>query len=98
MEVYDKATWHTDGGENEEEVVERFRLVFDFLSKKNMLTDLGRETMEFFMGADISLNTRMVNEVGENFLNQYYDNILSEDNSRINECLIKYYNEFIEKN
>ncbi|MCH4071832.1 hypothetical protein [Pseudoramibacter sp.] len=79
MNVFDKASWHIDGGENEKEVVDRFRKIFQFLSSKGWLTDEGIETFEVGMDSSVSLNSDMVTDQGNAFLTNYYDSILDED-------------------
>ena len=54
MNIYDKALWHIDGGENAEEVISRFNEVINFLCKYNMLSDEGQKIYESEICEDIS--------------------------------------------
>ena len=65
MKIYDKASWHIDGGERKEDVIKKFSLIFDFLEKEGMLTDEGKEILELGIDTSISLHERMVNEKGK---------------------------------
>lgn len=94
MKSYDKASWHIDGGENISDVVFRFREIFEFLKEKDLLTLDGKETYEFGMDSSVSLNSTMVNEEGQDFLDQYYDIIIDEDIQNMKEKLISMYQSF----
>lgn len=94
MKNYDKASWHIDGGENTSEVVFRFKEIFEFLKEKDLLTPDGEETYEFGMDSSVSLNSTMVNEEGQDFLDQYYDMIIDEDIQNMKEKLISMYQSF----
>lgn len=94
MKVYDKASWHIDGGENRTEVVSRFKAVFEFLQEKNMLTADGLETLEYAMDSSASLNSRMVTAEGNDFLEKYYDDILAVTPTQIRKNLVEAYKEF----
>ena len=76
MKIFDKAQWHIDAGEDANEVVSKIRKVFEFLDKKGMLTNEGKEMIDFGIDSSISLNERMLTEKGYNFLEKYYDNII----------------------
>ncbi len=91
MKSYDKASWHIDGGENEVEVIDRFKDVFAFLAEKKMLNEEGMETYEYGMDSSVSLNSNMVNEQGESFLDTYYDAILSQNPKEIKKNLEEAY-------
>ena len=91
MKSYDKASWHIDGGENEVEVIDRFKDVFAFLAEKKMLNEEGLETYEYGMDSSVSLNSNMVNEEGEAFLNECYDAVLNQDPKEIKNNLEEAY-------
>lgn len=91
MKSYDKASWHIDGGENTSEVVFRFKEIFEFLKEKNLLTPEGKETYEFGIDSSVSLNSTMVNEEGQKFLDQYYDMIIEGDIRNMKEKLTSMY-------
>ena len=80
MKNYDKASWHIDGGEESDVVVERFKKIFEFLRDKDMLSDEGKESLDYCMDSSISLNSNMVNASGEGFLDKYYDTIIQKPN------------------
>lgn len=97
MKSYDKASWHIDGGENELEVITRFKDVFTFLADKRMLNAEGLETFEFGMDDSASLNSNMLTSEGEAFLDAYYDVVLSKDPKNIAKNLQIAYEEYTEK-
>ena len=94
MKIYDKASWHIDGSENISDVIFRFREIFEFLKEKDLLTLDGEETYEFRMDSSVSLNSTMVNEEGQDFLDQYYDIIIGEDIQNMKEKFISMYQNF----
>ena len=95
MKTFDKASWHIDGGENEKDVISRFKEVFSFLKEKNMLNDEGLETLEYGMDSSASLNSNMVVAEGEAFLDAYYDVVLDQNPIDINKNLQLAYEKFI---
>ena len=97
MKSYDKASWHIDGGENEVDVIGRFKDVFDFLAEKKMLNNEGMETYEYGMDSSVSLNSNMVNEIGEMFLDTYYDLVLNQDPKEIKKNLEEAYKAYIKE-
>lgn len=76
MKIFDKAQWHIDAGEDTNEVVSKIRKVFEFLDEKGMLSNEGKEMIDFGIDSSISLNERMLTEKGYDFLEKYYDNII----------------------
>ena len=95
MKIYDKALWHIDGGENESEVITRFKEIFRFLNERDMLNENGKETLEFAMDDSVSINSSMVNEKGNDFLEKYYDKVLRKGSNNMWENLLESYNEFL---
>ena len=95
MKTYDKASWHIDGGEKALDVVARFRIVFEFLLEKQMLSADGIETLEYAMDSSISLNSIMVNEKGNWFLERYYDEVLSPTASMMQKNLLDAYEKYM---
>ena len=83
MQVYDKASWHIDAGENETDVIHRFKIIFEFLSRNNMLSDEGLEILEIGIEDSISLHERLLNETGRIFMNKNYDGISGIDNKSL---------------
>lgn len=95
MKTYDKASWHIDGGEKISDVVKRFEIVFKFLEAKEMLTDDGKETLEYGMDSSVTLNSTMVTKKGKVFLEACYDCIMSKDLKEIKQNLLAEYNNFM---
>ena len=89
MKVFDKAQWHIDAGEAIEEVVAKFRVVFEFLDSRNMLSTEGRELLEFGIDSSVSLNERMVNKEGFIFLCEHYNNVINYKAEKIRVALNK---------
>lgn len=79
MQVYDKAAWHIDNGEEKAEVLKRFGLIYEFLARHKMLNGEGMENYE--MGADESwaLYDRMLTTAGKQFMEKQYDRLLALD-------------------
>ena len=97
MKVYDKAMWHIDGGEEKEDVIKRFKVVFNFLNSNNMLNDDGLEVWEYCMDESVSLHTGLLNKKGINFLDQSYDNIIKVHPQKLGKVLSDEYDNFIKK-
>lgn len=89
MKVFDKAQWHIDAGEAIEEVVAKFRVVFEFLDSRNMLSTEGRELLEFGIDSSVSLNERMVTKEGFIFLCEHYNNVINYKAEKIRVALNK---------
>ena len=86
MKIYDKAMWHIDGGENKEEVIEKFEVIFAVLKAKNMLSDEGKEIMEFGIDSSVSLHERLLTAEGNKFVEEHYDSVI---NLKSNEIAVK---------
>ena len=89
MKVFDKAQWHIDAGEAIEEVVAKFRVIFEFLDSRNMLSTEGRELLKFGIDSSVSLNERMVTQEGFKFLCKYYNNVVNYKAEKIGVALNK---------
>lgn len=76
MNIYDKAAWHIDEGQNESEVVTRFSIIFDFLNEHNMLNSDGIELMDIGIDESISLHEGLLTDEGNAFIEKYYDSLL----------------------
>ncbi|MDY4079976.1 MAG: hypothetical protein SOY42_14545 [Clostridium sp.] len=92
MKIFDKAQWHIDAGEDANEVVSKIRKVFEFLDEKGMLTNEGKEMIDFGIDSSISLNERMVTEKGYKFLEKNYDNIIGLKADELTSKLKNLYN------
>lgn len=77
MKIFDKAQWHIDAGEDAEAVVGKFRSVYAFLEKNELLSEDGKELLEFGIDSSISLNEQMVTETGSKFLDKCYDEVIN---------------------
>lgn len=95
MKVYDKASWHIDGDEKKQDVIARFREVFEFLQGNEMLSEEGIETLEYAMDSSVSLNSMMVNLEGKEFLECYYDDVITNSPENIKKNLQEAYEKFI---
>ena len=91
INIYDKAQWHIDAGEKEEIVVKKFKILFDFLNEKNLLTDEGKEIIEIGVDCSVSIHERMVTKEGKEFMTNQYDKIINVDVSDYAEALEKCY-------
>ena len=96
MVIYDKVTWHIDGGENKANVIARFTEVFSFLKEKNLLSEEGKEFFEYGIDESTSLNSEMLNSKGERFFEKYYDKIIALNPEKIRSNLIEAYIDFKE--
>lgn len=83
MVIYDKPKWHIDFGMNKKEVVDKFKLVFTFLSNNNMLSDEGLEQIEIGIDEECSLNEKAVNNKGKSFLEYCYEDAINFDSKNI---------------
>lgn len=97
LEIYDKAQWHIDAGENSEAVIHKFEAVFQFLKAKGLLQREGEEMLEIGIDSSISLHERMVTEKGREFLKTCYDKVIDQGADTIADGLAQEYDAF-EKN
>ena len=94
MKIYDKASWHIDGGEKTSVVVLRFEEVFLFLLERDMLNDEGKETLEYGIDSSVSLNSTMVNIKGKRFLDHFYDDVINLKGKNIKKALESEYEQY----
>jgi len=87
MKIYDKASWHIDGGEYKKEVIDKFRIILRCLKRKEYLTPYGEEILEIVEDESISLNEKMVNDKGKAFLDRYYNEIINLSAEDVREVL-----------
>ena len=83
MKIFDKAQWHIDSGEDQSDVVAKFKKVFLFLNIHNMLSTDGLEIYELGIDSSVSLNEKMVTQDGKNFLEKYYDEVINFNEQEI---------------
>ena len=95
LKVYDKAEWHIDAGENSKVVISRFKLIMNFLKAKSMLSNEGEEIIDIGIDSSISIHERMLTNLGKEFIESYYDNIIDKNENEIPEALEEEYNKFI---
>jgi hypothetical protein len=88
MKIYDKAAWHVDAGESEEEVLEKFNIVFHFLSTHDMLTLDGKEVCDMGVDSSVSLHEKLVTKRGNELLSKNYDTLLTLPISEIPDFLL----------
>lgn len=94
MKIFDKAQWHIDAGENSLEVVDKFKLVFLFLEKQDLLAEDGKEMLEIGIDSSISLNEQMVTERGCDFLENCYDDVIELHGDELVKKLDELYQNF----
>ena len=94
LEIYDKAQWHIDAGENPDTVIRKFEAVFQFLKAKGLLQQEGEEMLEIGIDSSISLHERMVTEKGKEFLKTCYDKVINQGADTITDSLEREYGAF----
>lgn len=87
MNVYDKASWHIDEGQDEKEVLTRFSLIFSYLNENAMLTDDGKEIFELGIDDSVVIHEGMLTESGNAFMNDRYDSLLTLSLDELKETL-----------
>lgn len=76
MKIYDKAVWQIDGGVPSELVENHFKIVFAWLGKNDLLSEMGKEELDDGIDCEASLNDELLNNDGIKFMDKYYDNFL----------------------
>lgn len=94
IKIYDKAQWHIDAGENKNKVIEKFKSVFIFLDSKTMLTHEGKEIIDLGIDSSISINERMLTDIGNKFMEKNYDDIINMNETEIFVALEEKYKQF----
>lgn len=87
LKVYDKAQWHIDAGADEATVVEKMKILFEFLNAKGLLLGEGKEVLDLGIDDSVSIHERMLTEEGNNFMETKYDDIIDTNKDDINEAL-----------
>lgn len=98
LKIYDKAQWHIDAGEAVSTCITRIKTVFEFLNKKDMLTEEGKEILETGIDSSISLNEKMVTESADCFLTEFYNDILQVSLEKIKDTLEEKYSSWVNNN
>ena len=76
MRIIDKAAWQIDGGVPKNTVVQHFKTVFEWLDKKNMLTEEGQEELADGIDECASLHERLISSEALAFFVERYDDYL----------------------
>lgn len=87
MQIYDKAVWHIDAGENSNEVLEKYRLIFFYLKSHGMLTSDGIELFDGGIDSSMSLNENLLTKDGNNYIRNQFDSLYSCDVETLKEVL-----------
>lgn len=95
--AHDKADWHIDGGEDEDEVYARFQSVFEFLDENNMLTEEGKEEFENGIDDSTIISEDHLTSVANEFFTKYYDTAIEDNPSDMKKTLSKYLKKFLKK-
>lgn len=78
--VYDKANWHLINDMSKELVLKHFSFIMNWANNNQLLSDEGKEILELGVDESISLHSRMFNERGNKFMENFYDKYISADN------------------
>ena len=89
LKVYDKAQWHIDAGTDEAVVVEKMKVLFDFLNDKGFLQDEGKEVLDLGIDDSVSIHERMLTDAGNKFMESKYDTIINTNVEEFLEALEK---------
>lgn len=87
MQIYDKAIWHIDAGENSDEVLEKYRLIFFYLRNHDMLTPDGMELFDGGVDSSMSLNESLLTKEGNDYIKNQFDFLFSCDAARLKDLL-----------
>lgn len=96
LKVYDKAQWHIDAGADEAAVVEKMKVLFDFLNDKGFLQDEGKEVLDLGIDDSVSIHERMLTDAGNKFMELKYDTIINTNAEDFLEALEKAFVDFVE--
>lgn len=94
LKVYDKARWHIDAGADETAVVEKMKVLFDFLNAKGLLKDEGKEVLDLGIDDSVSIHERMLTEEGNKFMESKYDSVINTNMEEFAEALEATFKEF----
>jgi hypothetical protein len=98
LKIYDKAAWHIDGGEDEKEVVAKFKAIIEFLDSKGMLSKAGKEIIKSGIDESISIHENMLTNEGNNFMDTCYNNIINKSSKSIKSALEREYDVYKSNN
>ncbi len=74
--VYDKASWHIDGGENLDKVLAHFNFIMSWCCSNKLLSDEGKEIADLGIDQSISFHSRMFTDKGNIFMEKHYDKFI----------------------
>lgn len=97
MKIYDKAEWQIDNGVDESVVLNHFQFVFEWLNSNKLLSKDGLEILEIGIDEEVSLNEELLTTKGNEFLDKYYDALISKSEYDIeieNKLINEYWDEF----
>jgi hypothetical protein len=98
MKVFDKAKWHIEAGEDQNDVTEKFKIIFEFLNQHGLLSEEGKEVLDLdLVDSTISLNSRLLTKIGIDFIDTYNDTIVSLDPTNTEDELKRLYEQFPNK-
>ena len=79
IKIYDKARWHIDAGMDTNYVVNKMKILFDFLNANNLLEYEGKEMFEIGIDSSISIHERMLTVQGNKFMDEKYDGVINSN-------------------
>ena len=97
LKIYDKAQWHIDADSDPEKVVRKMRALLHFLNEKKLLSEEGREILEFGVDSSVSINERMLTKQGNKFMEEIYDSVINSEGEEFSEKLQKEFEKFSDK-
>jgi hypothetical protein len=90
--VYDKAAWHIDADVPTAMVLKHFEFILKWANSHNLLSEEGKEVLEFGVDESVSLHSNMFTPRGNRFMEMNYDafiGAMEEDTEHLNEALSK---------
>ena len=76
--VYDKIQWHLN--EDHDMAINRMKTLLSFLNEKGLLSEEGKEILEFGVDESTSVHERMLTDDGKDFMDACYDKALGSKN------------------
>ena len=85
--VYDKASWHIEGGEDLNKVLAHFSFIMAWCSSNNLLSEEGKEIADLCVDQSISLHSRMFTDKGNIFMDKHYDKFIDATSDNKDEMI-----------
>lgn len=85
MTIYDKASWQIDAGQDKSRVIDHFKFIYNWLNENQLLSEDGKEILDFGIDSSISLNDQMVTKEGADFLGKHYEELIRDTNYNVEE-------------